>query len=160
MIAQNNNVPRKLQIRLKQQNQHKIAQPLSITYTIIIKWATFRYSTPRIRKITNLFKHTNVKIAFRSNNTISQLTKSDTKCSTPTHDRRGIYKLTCNTCKLAYIGQTSRYLKLRYRGHIRYIRNNPQSAYAQYILHSQHEYGTMDDMPNQAPQQHNCVSSL
>jgi hypothetical protein len=46
----------------------------------------------------------------------------------------GIYKFTCNICKMSYIGQTSRNLNQRYRKHIHYTRNNnPQSAYAQHI---------------------------
>ena len=43
---------------------------------------------------------------------------------------------------MAYIGQTSRNLRQRYKEHIRYIRHsNPQSAYAQHILNNRHEYG-------------------
>jgi len=58
-----------------------------------------------------------------------------------------IYKLTCNTCKLAYVGQTSRGLKLRYQEQIRYIwNNNPKSAYPQHILHNRHEYGPIDHL--------------
>ena len=60
----------------------------------------------------------------------------------------GIYKLTCNTCKMMtfYIGQTSRNLKQRYREHKGYIRNNnPQSAYAQHILKIRQEYGCITD---------------
>ena len=92
LIAKNNNVPRKLLIRLKQRIQYKIAHSQPNTDTnITTKWATFTFSTH--------FKHTNVKITFRSSNTISQLTKSDSRNSTPPHDKCGIYKLTCNTCK-------------------------------------------------------------
>ena len=58
----------------------------------------------------------------------------------------GIYKLTCNTCKMSYIGQTSRNIKQRYREHIRYVRdNNSQSAYAQHILQNRHEYCSITD---------------
>jgi hypothetical protein len=57
----------------------------------------------------------------------------------------GIYKLTCKTCQHTYIGQTSRNLK-QYQEHIRYIRNNPQSTYAQHILKNQHEYGTIEEI--------------
>ena len=64
--------------------------------------------------------------------------KSKKKC--------GVYKLTCNTCKLSYIGQTSRRLQQRYKEHTRYMKqNNPQSSYALHILNSKHEYGTVDD---------------
>ena len=34
------------------------------------------------------------------------------------------------TCNKAYVGQTSRNLRQRYKEHARYIKNNPQSAYA------------------------------
>ena len=68
--------------------------------------------------------------------------KPNTSNSTPCYNKSGIYKLTCNTSKLAYVGQTSRNLKFRFQEHIRCIRNNnPQSAYAQHILYNQHEYG-------------------
>jgi len=96
------------------------------------KWAVFTYYSPRIRKLTNLFKHTDIGITFRSTNTIQQLTKQKPQNHMQEHNKSGIYKLTCNTCKLAYTGQTSRNLKQRYQEHIQYIRNNdPQSAYAQ-----------------------------
>jgi len=57
------------------------------------------------------------------------------------HSKSGIYALTSNTFKEAYIGQTG-----RNEEHIRYIRNNdPQSAYLLHILKKQHEYGPMND---------------
>jgi hypothetical protein len=87
------------------------------------------------------------KVTLKSNNTIAQLTKPHTTTipsSTP-HDISGIYSLTCNTCKLAYVGQTSQTLKLRYQEHTCYIKNNdPRSAYALHILHNRHEYGPID----------------
>jgi len=36
------------------------------------KWVIFTYHSPLIRKVTNLFKNTNIKIAFRANNTVYQ----------------------------------------------------------------------------------------
>jgi len=48
-------------------------------------------------------------------------------------------------CNKAYVGQTSRNLKQRYKEHNCYIKNNnPQSAYALHILNNQHEYGPME----------------
>ena len=84
---------------------------------------------------------------WKNSNTIAQLTKphTTTKPAPTPHDMSGIYALTCNTCKQAYVGQTSRTLKLRYQEHTRYIKNNnPQSAYAQHILQNKHEYGPID----------------
>ena len=76
---------------------------------------------------------------IRCNNTAAQLTKPPNDHKTPPHNKLGIYHLTCNSCNLSYVGQTSRSLKVCYQEHIRYIRNNnPQSAYAHHILHNQH----------------------
>jgi hypothetical protein len=44
------------------------------------KWATFTYSGPEIRTITNLFRHTNLKIAYETTNIIKHHLKS--KCET------------------------------------------------------------------------------
>jgi hypothetical protein len=55
----------------------------------------------------------------------------------------GIYKLKCNTCNNAYIGQSGRSITVRHTEHIRYVRtNNPTSAYALHILNNKHEYWT------------------
>jgi len=72
----NNNLPVNLLIRQKQRIQRRTTQPKTPTTTgTDTRWETFTYTCPKIRKITNLFKHTNVKIAFKCNNTISQLAK-------------------------------------------------------------------------------------
>jgi hypothetical protein len=70
-------------------------------------WITFTYYSPKIRKITNLLKNTNVRIAFKNTNTLQQSTKPKTNNRTPEHDKSGIYKLSCNTCHRSYIGQTN-----------------------------------------------------
>ena len=64
---------------------------------------------------------------------------------TPDHNKSGIYKLKCKTCNKAYIIQSSHNLSLRFREHIRYIKKDPQSAYAQHILQNIYEYGTLAD---------------
>ena len=62
------------------------------------------------------------------------------------HNKSGVYCLTCKTCNLTYVGETSRNLKTRFQEHIRYVKtNSPQSAHAQHILHNQHEYGTLTE---------------
>jgi hypothetical protein len=149
-IARNNNLPSYQLFRLKQRIQQRATQPQPpppATTDTNTHWATFKYTSAQIKKITNLFKHTNVKITFKcNNNTLSQLTKPVTKTPALTpHNRNGIYALACNTCKLTYVGQISQSLKLCYQEHKRYIKNNnPQLTYAQHILHNRHEYGPMD----------------
>jgi len=83
-IARSNNFPDNILISLRQQIQQKIdcttppTGPKSNT-----KWTTFTYVSPQIRKITNLFRHTGVKISFKCNNKISQLMKPNTDNNTP-----------------------------------------------------------------------------
>jgi hypothetical protein len=110
LIAQNNNFPQKLiqnlclQIQCKKTNQDE-------TNGNNKTWTTFTYYSPTIRKITNLFKHTNIGIAFKSTNTLQQLTKPKQVSNTQELDKSGIYKRKCNTCQMSYIGQTSRSIR-------------------------------------------------
>jgi hypothetical protein len=111
----------------------------------LVLW-TFTYHSPQIRKITNLFKNTNIGIAFKATTTIQQLIRPTTQIQTSEHEKSGINKITCNTCHKSYVGQTSRNLSLRFREHVRYIKNNdPRSAYALHILNCTHEYGNIND---------------
>ena len=147
--ASNNNIPIHLLTKLRHNVQKKLNQPHPPTApTQDTKWATFTHSSPHVRKITNLFKNTNVKVTFKSNNTTAQLTKPHTTTipSPNPHDMSGIYSLTCITCKHVYVGQTSWSLRIQHQEHTRgYIKNNdPQSAYAKHILHNRHEYGPID----------------
>ena len=103
---------------------------------------TLTYYSPLIRKITDIFKHTNVRVAFKTLTHYNNLQNQNTQ----DHERSGVYKLTCNTCKLSYIGQTSRSLQQRYKEHSRYIKQtNPLQSYALHVLNNKHEYGTIDD---------------
>jgi len=111
------------------------------------RWVTFTYISPQMRKVTNIFRNTNVKIAFRCRNTIANLIKHSKDHNIPPHNKWGIYQLTCNTCNLSYVGQMSRSPNIRFQEHVRYIRNNnPQSAYTKHILQNQHKYGQMNSI--------------
>jgi len=137
-IAKNNNFPQSLIIRLNRQIQHKTGHTQTRRNDKKL-WATFTYHSPKIRKITNLFKNTNIGIAFRKT-TLRQLTKPIPTDQTLEHEKIGVYKFSCKTCQHSYIGQTSRNLKSRFREHTRYIKNDdPLSAYALHILNCRHE---------------------
>jgi len=95
-----------------------------------------------IRLITNLFKHSDLNLSFRATNTLQQQLseKQNNK------NARGIYKLECNTCNKAYVGQSGRSIDIRHKERIRCIRtNNPLSAYAMHIIQNRHEYGTIEN---------------
>ena len=95
-----------------------------------------------------MFKNTNIGLAFKATTLSQYLVRTTPQTQTPIHEKSGVYKITCNTCQKAYVGQTSRYLRSRFREHIRYIRNNDlHSAYAlrTSILNCRHEYGNIND---------------
>jgi len=126
-MAHSNNIPQtflsRLRRRIQQHNARSKAPapppPPTTTTTRNTKWTTFTYTSPQIKKITKLFKHTNVRVAYKCTNTISHLFKPTNKaiCPSSPYDRSGIYKLTCMTCNRSYVGQTSRSLRQRYKGY-------------------------------------------
>ena len=136
-MAKNNGLPTEKIVRLK---THILKNPQRTKQTTnTIRWATFTYYSPAIRKITNFFTDSNVRIAFRTTNTIIKQLTSEKNIN---KNSSGIYKLKCNTCNGAYIGQTGEGVNTRYKEHIRYIKtNNPQSAYATHILQNTYEFG-------------------
>jgi len=70
--AQNNNFTRKIIVNLNQKIKYKKSNQ-DVNYRDQNKiWTTFIYYSPKIRKITYLFKQTNIGIAFKTTNTIQQ----------------------------------------------------------------------------------------
>jgi hypothetical protein len=112
------------------------------------KWATFMYIGRETRRITKIFKTTNLKIAFKTTNTIqNQLCnlKESNHRKDPYHNSE-IYQLTCKVCNQKYICQTGHTFKTRYNKHINAIKSNKSTLkYAQHILDNQHSYGTTHD---------------
>jgi len=139
-MAEKNGYPRhtinNLKKKLTSRKVQKEKQEQEITQNK--KWMTFTYYSPQIRRITNLFKNTNIEIAFRTTNTIQQqLNIGKVNLTNP----NGIYRLQCMTCNRVYIGQTGSSISTRYKEHTRYVKyNNPQSAYAMHILNNRHEF--------------------
>jgi len=83
-IARNNNLPYKIINDLKNQIQHNKSHHKANNSANKKKWVTFTYYSPQIRKITNLFKHTDIKIAFKNKNNILQLIKPRKNSKTQT----------------------------------------------------------------------------
>jgi len=73
-------------------------------------WAKFTYYGKETRAITKLFKETQLRIAFKVNNTISKwLThKPHNKDPQQQFERSGLYCITCPDYNRKYIGQTGR----------------------------------------------------
>ena len=104
-IAKNNNVPRHLLHKLNQQIQSKANHTHKEKKHKI--WTTFTYHSPKIRKITNLFRNTNVGIVFKATTTLKQLLTPTNQTHTSQHEKSGIYKIACKTYHKSYVGQTN-----------------------------------------------------
>jgi len=143
-IAKNNNFPQHLLLKLSRQILHKVNNKKTNKNDKKI-W-TFTFHRPKFRKINNLLKNMNIGIAFKTTTTLHHLITPIAPTRLQEHEKSGICIITCKTCPKAYVGQTSRNLKSRFREHIRYIKNNdPRSKYALHILNCRHEYGNIDD---------------
>jgi hypothetical protein len=68
-------------------------------------WATLTYTGKETTYIAKLFRHTNIKIAYRTNNNLLCLLTPNQQ-PLDTFTRSGVYRLSCPDCSKAYIGQT------------------------------------------------------
>jgi len=116
-IAQRNGFPPTVIHKLRHQVEHKTKHTTPHN-SKNKKWATFTYISSQIRMVTNIFRNTNIRIAYKCHNTIANLIKPPRDHHTPPHSKWGIYQLTCNTCNLLYVGQTSCSLNIRFQEHI------------------------------------------
>jgi hypothetical protein len=116
---------------LNRQKREKIEEP---TQEPKKKWVTFTYMGKETRYITKLFKKFNLNIAWRTINTLEQHL-TITKHKNDIYDRCGVYKMKCMECGGAYVGQTGKKFRVRYKEHIRDIGSNKgNTGYANHIL--------------------------
>lgn len=86
------------------------------------KWAALTYNGNETRKITKLFKKTQINITFRKRNTIQKTTKPHSQRDK--YERSGIYQMKWLECPLKYIGQTGRIFHGRLKVHMKEVRTN------------------------------------
>jgi hypothetical protein len=109
-----------------------------------IKWAKFTYFSKETIFIKLIFKNTNVKVAFTTDNTIAKLLVTRHKHIYNTYGKCGIYQLTCHSCNIKYIGQTARPFKVHFRKQFWDFRyGNKKSKFAQHLLENRHPIGPM-----------------
>jgi hypothetical protein len=138
-LAMSNSIPPDTLYKLRRQIQQK-SHKTNIQTTNPKARVTFTFSSPIIYKITNLFRKTDLQIAYRPTNTINKILKPPIQVNPLTQS--GIYKISCASCDRAYVGQSGRAIRTRYNEHIPYIRNNnPESAFSQHILNTSHNIG-------------------
>jgi len=107
-------------------------------------WAKFTYNEKETRFITKLFKGTNVKIAFTTNNTIEKHLAVKQETPHSKYDRSGVYQLMCPECKMKYTGQTGRQFRVRFQEHVQDFKYNNRSKFAQQLIDNKHAIGNME----------------
>jgi hypothetical protein len=58
----------------------------------LIRWTTFTYHSPQIRKLTNLFRNTKIGMAFKATTTL-QLIRPTTQNLKSDYEKSDIYKI-------------------------------------------------------------------
>jgi hypothetical protein len=96
-VAKNNNFPQNLLRKLNRQIQHK-TEHTQTRRNYKSYGLDSPHHSPKIRKITNLFKNTNIGIAFRTTS-LRQLTKPTPTDQTLEYEKNGVFKLSCKTCQ-------------------------------------------------------------
>jgi hypothetical protein len=71
------------------------------------KWAIFTYHGLDTRTITELFRYTNLKIAYKPTNSMKHHLKLKNQI-TDMYSKSGVYQLNCDESPMKYIGQTGR----------------------------------------------------
>jgi hypothetical protein len=108
------------------------------------KWITYEYQSPLVRKVTKIFKHTNLHIAYRASHTLYNLLKTS-KQKNDKYSASGICVLKCAVCDKICVGQTGSNLKTRFLEHHTYIKtNNPKPAYTLHIVNNRYEFSPID----------------
>jgi len=110
------------------------------------KWCVFTYFGKETLNLTKIFKHTDLRIAYRTNNTLQKHLPYSTSRADK-YTRSGIYKLTCPDCSKAYVGQTGRDFHTRYKEHLRAFQHNTQqSKFAQHLTKHGHAFGNIENI--------------
>jgi hypothetical protein len=109
------------------------------------KYITFTYHDLAVRMITKLFRNTELKIAYKTTNTLRNHLKTQKKTSNK-YELSGVYRLKCGECPHIYTGQTGRPFKTWYNEHIREIKNNGEnSKFALHIQNTGHKCANIEE---------------
>ena len=112
-------------------------------------WATFTYFGKATKTITKLFKDTQLRIAYKTNNTIRKRLSPNIRNNDPQqqYDKCGVYCITCPDCDRKYIGQTGRAFHKRHKEHFHdYKHNIRKSSFATHLLDNNHSIGPINEI--------------
>jgi hypothetical protein len=89
--------------------------------------------------ITKLFTNTEIKIAYKTTNTLKNHLKTNK------YKLSGVYQLKCSECPHIYIGQTGRPFKTRYNEHREIKNNGENSNFSLHIQNTGHKCANIDE---------------
>jgi predicted RNA-binding Zn-ribbon protein involved in translation (DUF1610 family) len=102
-------------------------------------------SNPR-NYIYAVVRHTNLKIALHSKNTVGNLLTHKTR-NPDIYRQSGVYKLTCPDCGKAYVGHTGREFTARYKEHkTAYRTNNHNYSFAKHLSNTRYSFGPINEI--------------
>lgn len=105
------------------------------------KYVSFPFVGKLSYKIANLFRRTDIRISYYTNNKLKDKAIHSIKNNSNPYNRSGIYRLNCNSCSKIYIGQTGRNFNIRFREHMDALRlkHLNKSTFAQHIAEEEHQ---------------------
>jgi len=122
----------------KRRQNHNVPKP---------KWLKFTYTGKETSFITKLFKDTNIRIAFTTNNTIGKRLAVEQRTPQCKYNKSGVYQLAFPDYKMKYTGQTGRPFRVTFQEHIRDFKyNNSISKIVQHLIDNKHAIGNMEDI--------------
>lgn len=108
-----------------------------------LAYVTIPYIGNISNELNKLFRNTNIKLAFRTNNTLKLKLESE-KTKTSTYSNAGVYKISCEECDKFYIGQTGRNFAIRFKEHTRNCESN-QSTFFAHLRNEKHKTENIDN---------------
>jgi hypothetical protein len=94
----------------------------------------------------NIFRRTDLKINFRTINTIGNLLTHKNP-NPDVYTLSGAYKITWPDCNEAYVGKTGRKFSARYKEHKTAFRNNNHAySLAKHLNDTAHSFGPMNEI--------------
>jgi hypothetical protein len=131
-------------VREKMKNLNKQKNKLeSSTPHVYKKWSSITYVGKEVHPIDRTLRTFIVNIAFKCTNNLGKwLTQKPTNSNTDSekYEACGVYSIKCRSCHSAYIGQTGRNFKTRFKEHVRDIAHNrSKTEYSLHILNKGHE---------------------
>jgi len=110
------------------------------------RWATFTYIGKETSYITNVFRQTDLRVAYRTNNTIKNLLMQK-NLAPDQFSWSGAYKLTCPDCNKAYVGQTRRNFTIWYKKYKQAFRDNSHmSKFAKHLNKQAHSFSSINNI--------------